>query len=135
MAADVQERIAVAEIAPLTLVLLRVGIAAAALHAWLLIRGPSFSQALPHWPLFLALAAIHLAHLAAVRNEGWGTTADRFALAYVAGNLRVNGRFFLGDARFPIACTLLATTGLVTWRGAGSAVSLLLLEREANHLR
>jgi drug/metabolite transporter (DMT)-like permease len=48
-------RVAVAEIAPLTLVLLRVGIAAIALHAYLLIRGPSFSLALPHWPLFLAL--------------------------------------------------------------------------------
>jgi drug/metabolite transporter (DMT)-like permease len=48
-------RIAVAEIAPLTLVLLRVGIAAIALHVYLLARGQSFAPALPHWPLFLAL--------------------------------------------------------------------------------
>jgi drug/metabolite transporter (DMT)-like permease len=49
-------RVAVAEIAPLTLVLLRVAIAAIALHVYLLIRGPSFALALPHWALFLALA-------------------------------------------------------------------------------
>jgi drug/metabolite transporter (DMT)-like permease len=48
-------RIAVAEIPPLTLVLLRVAIAAAALHFYLLARGPSFALALPHWRLFLAL--------------------------------------------------------------------------------
>lgn len=48
-------RVAVAEIPPLTLVLLRVGIAAAALHLYLLVRGPSFALALPHRPLFLAL--------------------------------------------------------------------------------
>jgi drug/metabolite transporter (DMT)-like permease len=49
-------RIAVAEIAPLTLVFLRVGIAALALHLYLLVRGPSFSSAFAHWPLFVALA-------------------------------------------------------------------------------
>lgn len=48
-------RIAVAEIPPLTLVLLRVGIAAIALHLYLLVRGPSFRLSLPHWPLFIAL--------------------------------------------------------------------------------
>jgi hypothetical protein len=68
--------------------------------------------------LFLALAAVHLAHLAAVRNEGWGTTAERLSAAYVAGNLRVNGRFYLGDARFPGTYTLLALAGLIAWRGA-----------------
>ncbi len=40
-------RIAVAEIHPLALVLFRVAIAAAALHAYLLARGPSFRLALP----------------------------------------------------------------------------------------
>lgn len=48
--------IAVAEIEPLMLVLLRVGIAAVALHLYLLVRGPSFRLALPHWRLFVALA-------------------------------------------------------------------------------
>ena len=41
-------RIAVAEIHPLTLVLFRVAIAAAALHIYLAARGPSFRLALPH---------------------------------------------------------------------------------------
>lgn len=48
-------RVAVAEVPPLTLVLLRVGIAAIALHLYLALRGPSFALALPHWGLFLAL--------------------------------------------------------------------------------
>jgi drug/metabolite transporter (DMT)-like permease len=48
-------RIAVAEIAPLVLVLLRVAIAAAALHLFLLVRGPSFRLALPRWRLLVAL--------------------------------------------------------------------------------
>lgn len=48
-------RIAVAEIAPLTLMLLRVAIAALALHLYLLARGASFARALPHWRLLVAL--------------------------------------------------------------------------------
>jgi Dolichyl-phosphate-mannose-protein mannosyltransferase len=76
--------------------------------------------------LFLALAAIHLAHLVAVGNEGWGTTADRFSLAYVAGNLRVNARFFLTDGRFPIAYTVLAIAGLIAWRGAPGRAAMAL---------
>lgn len=49
-------RIAVAELHPLALVLLRVSIAAAALQAWLALRGPSFRLALPHAPMFFLLA-------------------------------------------------------------------------------
>ena len=49
-------RIAVAEMHPLVLVLFRVAIAAAALHIYLLIRGPSFKLALPHIGLFFLLA-------------------------------------------------------------------------------
>src|SRR3954469_4655769 len=48
--------IAVTEIPPLTLVLLRVGIAAVALHAYLLATGVSLAPALPRWPLFVALS-------------------------------------------------------------------------------
>jgi dolichyl-phosphate-mannose-protein mannosyltransferase len=62
--------------------------------------------------LLLALTAVHVAHMVAVRNEGWGTTQDRVSLAYVAANLRVNGWFYLTDARFPMTCTLLAILGL-----------------------
>ena len=49
-------RIAVAEMHPLVLVLFRVAIAAAALHVFLLLRGPSFQLALPHDGLFFLLS-------------------------------------------------------------------------------
>ena len=52
-------RIAVAEIPPLTLVLLRVGIAGVALHLYLLARGPSFALAMPHLPMLLLLAILN----------------------------------------------------------------------------
>ncbi len=52
-------RVAVAEMHPLTLVLFRVAIAAAALQLWLAIRGPSFALALPHWRGFLLLAVLN----------------------------------------------------------------------------
>jgi drug/metabolite transporter (DMT)-like permease len=52
-------RVAVAEISPLTLVLLRVAIAGAALHLYLFLRGPSFALALPHWPMFVALGILN----------------------------------------------------------------------------
>ena len=52
-------RIAVAEMHPLTLVLFRVLIAAAALHVWLLARGPSFRLALPLAGSFFVLALVN----------------------------------------------------------------------------
>jgi drug/metabolite transporter (DMT)-like permease len=52
-------RVAVSEIPPLTLVLLRVAIAGAALQLYLLVRGPSFGLALAHVPLFFALAILN----------------------------------------------------------------------------
>lgn len=52
-------RIAVAEMHPLTLVLFRVAIAAAALHVYLLARGPSFRLALPLAGSFFLLALIN----------------------------------------------------------------------------
>ena len=52
-------RIAVAEIPPLTLVLFRVAIAAAALHVYLAARGPSFRLALPYAASFVALALLN----------------------------------------------------------------------------
>jgi hypothetical protein len=62
--------------------------------------------------LWLALAAVHIGHLAAVRNEGWGTTQARMSFNYVADNLRANGWFYLADSRFPAAFTALALLGL-----------------------
>ena len=52
-------RIAVSEIHPLTLVLFRVAIAAAALHVYLLARGPSFRLALPMAGSFFLLAILN----------------------------------------------------------------------------
>ena len=67
--------------------------------------------------LALSLAAVPLAHLAAVRDVGWGTTGPRFSIAYVVDNLRVNGWFYLADRRFCVAWTALAVVGLVAGRG------------------
>jgi hypothetical protein len=75
----------------------------------------------------LALFAVPFAHLVAVRNEGWGTTDARLSLQYVADNLRVNGTFFLGDARFPVVLTVLALTGLAAGRALLSVRVTLLL--------
>lgn len=52
-------RIAVAEMHPLTLVLFRVAIAAAALHVYLAARGPSFRLALPFAGSFFLLALVN----------------------------------------------------------------------------
>ena len=52
-------RIAVLELHPLMLVLLRVAIAAGALHLYLLVRGPSFRSALPMMPAFFVLATLN----------------------------------------------------------------------------
>jgi 4-amino-4-deoxy-L-arabinose transferase-like glycosyltransferase len=61
----------------------------------------------------LALVAVHLGHLVAVRNEGWGTNDARLSFGYVLANLQVNGRFYLGDGRFPVVFTGLAVLGLI----------------------
>lgn len=52
-------KIAVAEIPPLNLVLFRVGLAAAALHLYLLLAGPSFALALPMAGSFFILALLN----------------------------------------------------------------------------
>ena len=62
--------------------------------------------------LTLALVAVHVGHLTAVRNEEWGTRAARVSVGYLAANLRVNGWFYLGDERFPFIFSLLAVAGL-----------------------
>ena len=63
--------------------------------------------------LFLALAAVHIGHMIAVRNEGWGTTQARdLSRATWSGNLRANGWFYLADPRFPSMYTGLLSSGL-----------------------
>lgn len=61
----------------------------------------------------LALAAVHIGHMAAVRGEGWGTSDARLSLGYVVQNFRVNGGFYIADGRFPVVATLLALVGLL----------------------
>jgi len=56
----------------------------------------------------LILLTVHLGHLAAVRNEGWGTSGPKFSLDYLRSNLPANGWFFLGDLRFPVVYSILA---------------------------
>jgi dolichyl-phosphate-mannose-protein mannosyltransferase len=74
--------------------------------------------------LFLCLVAIHVAHLYAVRNVGWGTEGPRFSIRYIPGNLRVNGWFYLYDERFPLAFTLLAAAGLFLVRRSREGLSM-----------
>jgi hypothetical protein len=76
--------------------------------------------------LCLALLAVHIGHLFAVRNEGWGTSDARLSLRYVSDNLRVNGRFFLADERFPFVVSLLAIGGLLSRGFALERAALLL---------
>ena len=66
----------------------------------------------------LLLATAHIGHLAAVRHEGWGTSGTRLSLAFLAPNLRMNGWFYFGDARFPVAFSALALIALIPWRRA-----------------
>lgn len=76
--------------------------------------------------VFLALAAVHFAHLFAVRNEGWGTADARLSLDYVAPNFAVNGRFYVVDERFPVVVTLLALASLAVANGKSARPPLLL---------
>jgi hypothetical protein len=62
--------------------------------------------------LFLGLVATHTGQLVAGRNLDWGASGPRFSLDYVAGNLRVNGWFYLYDERFPMAYSMLALVGV-----------------------
>ena len=76
--------------------------------------------------LFMAFVAVHAGHMVAVRNEGWGTTQARMSLGYVADNLRVNGWFYLADARFPMTYALLAVVGLSGSRAESGRMTMAL---------
>ena len=56
----------------------------------------------------IRFAAVALAHLFVIRQEGWGAAGDKLSLQFVAANFRTNGWFYLGDPRFPALYTLLA---------------------------
>lgn len=66
--------------------------------------------------LCVLLLAPAVAHLAAVRNESWGSTDGRFGFPFLWHNLRTNTVFYFGDHRFPIAVTALAIAGLAASR-------------------
>jgi hypothetical protein len=72
------------------------------------------------------LAALYFGHMVAVRNEGWGSVGPKFSTMYLPANLRVNGGFFLGDPRFPIAYTMLAAAGLMLWHERRAALATCL---------
>jgi hypothetical protein len=76
--------------------------------------------------LALLLCTLHLGHQVAVRHEGWGTTGSRMSAAYFVSNLRVNGWFYFGDARFPLVYSLLGLAAVAMWRrGRAIAIGLV----------
>jgi 4-amino-4-deoxy-L-arabinose transferase-like glycosyltransferase len=86
---------------------------AVGLLLWLRARD-EFARPRLWWAALLGfvLLAVHAGHTFAVRNEGWGTSDARLSIKYVAANLQTNAGFYLGDGRFPVVVTLLATFGL-----------------------
>ena len=62
------------------------------------------------------LITVHIGHMVAVRNEGWGTSGDRLSTVYIINNLRTNGWFYLADARFPFVYSLLGLAAVALWR-------------------
>jgi hypothetical protein len=76
------------------------------------------------WALLAGLLSAPLiAHLIAVRNEGWGSSGDKLSLQFFAANLQTNGRFYLADPRFPALYTALAFGALAAAR-RGRAILL-----------
>jgi hypothetical protein len=76
--------------------------------------------------LFVALVAVHVAHLFAVRNMEWGAADARLSWRFVADNLRVNGQFLFWDERFPLLFTVLAIVGVTTRRFGRGALAVCL---------
>ncbi len=77
-------------------------------------RREEFSKPRFWWVVLLTLVllAVHVGHMIAVRNEGWGTTDARLSVRYLALNLANNGWFYVADWRFPAAYSLLAVLGI-----------------------
>ena len=60
-----------------------------------------------------AVAWAPIAHMVAVRNEGWGASGGRMAWRFAATNFPANTWFYLGDERFPILLTCAALAGVI----------------------
>jgi hypothetical protein len=74
--------------------------------------------------LWIVLLLPTVAHLAAVRNESWGSSGGRFSLPFFLNNLRTNTAFYAGDPRFPAVVTLLALAGVGVARAATMPLGL-----------
>jgi hypothetical protein len=70
---------------------------------------PRFLWVVALWLCMLVPAA---AHIAAVRNDSWGSSDGPFSLPFFWNNIRTNTTFYLGDHRFPAGITALALAGL-----------------------
>ena len=95
----------------------------------LLIWTPGELRTVRFWAVSLVgavLSAALLAHLIAVRNEGWGASGDRFSLEFLGLNFRTNGTFYVADWRFPAVYTLLAICALMLNRSRRAAAVVLL---------
>ncbi|NOX18153.1 MAG: hypothetical protein GXO87_07720 [Chlorobi bacterium] len=57
--------------------------------------------------LFLLLALTQWLHLWAVRNDSWGSSANRMGFEYFLYNFKTNVLFYLRNVRFPALITLL----------------------------
>jgi hypothetical protein len=80
------------------------------------------------WAALLALLLLgpHFAHLAAVRNEGWGSgEGGKFSLAAARANWKPNVDYFTGGEDFPPLFTLLALLGLVHPRRREAVTTLV----------
>jgi Dolichyl-phosphate-mannose-protein mannosyltransferase len=96
----------------------------------IVVSGPSELGRTRMWwvaVLGVLLLVPEFAHLAAVRGEGWGTSDQRFSLAYVTHNLWTNGVFYLADHRFPPILTVLAIAGLTQLRASVALAAWWLL--------
>ena len=74
---------------------------------------PRMFWAIALWVCLLTPAA---AHLAAVRNESWGSSEAVFSLPFFWNNVRTNSTFYIADRRFPAAIMALAIAGLAPTR-------------------
>ena len=75
--------------------------------------------------LITVLIGVELLHLYVVRNEGWGTTGERFSWAAFQSNVQVNGPYLYLNLRYPVFFTFLALIGVLSislWRGLSAVL-------------